>query len=186
MVASAGEPLSEASSWRRVAPEPGMPASLATVHPVTPNRPRRWPSPPRDAPSGLLHIWGSELSPHDQELLRTFANHDGPRPRAGAAAGTGRCAPSSLEEVDRLQRALVGAVSHDLRTPLATIKASASTLRDADADVSATRPPRVVGSSSTSQADRLDRLVTNLLDVPRVQAGALELRRTSRSVSSIS
>ena len=86
-----------------------------------------------------------------------------------------------LEEVDRLQRALVGAVSHDLRTPLATIKASASTLRNAAANVSGPERQELLALIET-QSDRLDRLVTNLLDVSRVQAGALEVRHEPISV----
>ena len=75
-------------------------------------------------------------------------------------------------------------MSHDLRTPLATIKASASTLRSADADV--THPDREeLLELIDNQSDRLDRLVTNLLDLSRVQAGALELRNEPIAVGDL-
>ena len=134
-------------------------------------------------PIGLLHIWGADLSRHDQELLHTFANHMAlALERAQLREQAMRT--ELLEEVDRLQRALVGAVSHDLRTPLATIKASASTLRSTEADVT---PPdsQELLELIDNQADRLDRLVTNLLDLSRVQAGALELRNEAIAVGDL-
>ncbi len=81
-----------------------------------------------------------------------------------------------LEEIDTLRRALVGAVSHDLRTPLATIKLSASALVESGASLS---PDDIkeLAELVDAQADRLDRLVSNLLDMTRIQSGALELRR---------
>jgi two-component system, OmpR family, sensor histidine kinase KdpD len=179
VVASAGDPLSEAE-LRRVAPAPGMPASLGVS--ATPDREqaRTVALTATGRPIGLLHIWGSELSPHDQDLLRTFAGQMAlALERAQLREQVLRT--ELLEEVDRLQRALVGAVSHDLRTPLATIKASASTLRDADADVALSDREELL-ELIDNQTDRLDRLVTNLLDMSRVQAGALELRNEPISV----
>jgi two-component system sensor histidine kinase KdpD len=81
-----------------------------------------------------------------------------------------------LEEIDTLRRALVGAVSHDLRTPLATIKLSASALVESGASLS---PDDIkeLAELVDAQADRLDRLVSNLLDMTRIQSGALEVRR---------
>ena len=77
-----------------------------------------------------------------------------------------------LEEVDRLRAALMGSVSHDLRTPLASIKASISDL--ADPDLRLSDEDRVTLLRTTEEeTDRLTRLVTNLLDMSRIQAGAL-------------
>ena len=134
-------------------------------------------------PIGLLHIWGAGLSRHDQELLHTFANHMAlALERAQLREQALRT--ELLEEVDRLQRALVSAVSHDLRTPLATIKASASTLRNADAAVARTDREELL-ELIDNQTDRLDRLVTNLLDLSRVQAGALELHNQPIAVGDL-
>ena len=65
-------------------------------------------------------------------------------------------------------------MSHDLRTPLASIKAAASTLlaRDLHLDPETTRQLHV---TIDEDVDRLNRLVTNLLAMSRLQAGAVEL-----------
>ena len=76
---------------------------------------------------------------------------------------------------DALKSALLDSVSHDLRTPLASIRAAAGTLMDADIEW----PPeqrREIAGSIDREAEWLNRLVTNLLDMSRVEAG--ELRPT--------
>jgi two-component system, OmpR family, sensor histidine kinase KdpD len=172
-VASAGAPLSNAE-LQRVAPAPGVPASLGSVTASRRDQGQTVALTATGRPIGLLHIWGADLSRHDQELLHAFANHMAlALERAQLREQAVRT--ELLEEVDRLQRALVGAVSHDLRTPLATIKASATTLRNTEADVALPDRDELL-ELIDSQTDRLDRLVTNLLDLSRVQAGALELR----------
>jgi two-component system sensor histidine kinase KdpD len=182
VVASAGEPLSE-SELRQIAPEPGIPATLGSSLPSRHEQAQTVALSAMGRPIGLLHIWGAGLSRHDQDLLHTFANHMAlALERAQLREQALRT--ELLEEVDRLQRALVSAVSHDLRTPLATIKASASTLRSPDAAV--TRPDREeLLELIDNQTDRLDRLVTNLLDLSRVQAGALELRNQPIAVGDL-
>ncbi|MHB8681371.1 MAG: sensor histidine kinase [Acidimicrobiales bacterium] len=81
-----------------------------------------------------------------------------------------------VEETERIQKALMGAVSHDLRTPLAAIKVSASTLLDPAAAVPSEDRDELLRTID-AQADRLSRLVTNLLDMSRVQAGVLSVER---------
>ncbi len=79
---------------------------------------------------------------------------------------------SILEQVDEQRAALLRSVSHDLRTPLATIRAVTSDLRaGADYD-DATRDDLLdlVGD----EAERLDRIVSNLLSLSRIEAGALQ------------
>ncbi|HUY22393.1 MAG TPA: ATP-binding protein [Acidimicrobiales bacterium] len=174
VVASAGEPISDAE-LRRVAPAPGVPTSLGAAGDGSRHdRAQTVALTATGRPVGLLRIRGAALSPHEQELLRTFTNHMAlTLERAQLREQALRT--ELLEEVDRLQRALVGAVSHDLRTPLATIKMSASTMRNPDVEVAPEQRAELL-ELIDSQADRLDRLVTNLLDLSRVQAGALELR----------
>jgi two-component system sensor histidine kinase KdpD len=70
-----------------------------------------------------------------------------------------------LREADRLKDALLASVSHDLRTPLTTIKALAAEMREQQADERA----YVI----EEEADRLNRLVTDVLDLSRIRAGAL-------------
>ncbi len=124
---------------------------------------------------GLLAVRGAPGSPAQQELLKAFANHLAlTLERASLREEALRA--RLLDEMEGLRRALVGAVSHDLRTPLATIKVSASTLVEAGASLSPD-DARELAELVDAQADRLDRLVSNLLDMTRVQAGALVLRR---------
>jgi two-component system, OmpR family, sensor histidine kinase KdpD len=73
---------------------------------------------------------------------------------------------------DALKSALLDSVSHDLRTPLASIRAAAGTLMDPEVEW----PPeqrREIAASIDQEADWLNRLVTNLLDMSRVEAGEL-------------
>ncbi len=126
-------------------------------------------------PVGLLALQGAAPGTEGEELLHAFANHLAlALERSQLQAQALRA--GVLEEVDRLRRGLVGAVSHDLRTPLATIKVATSALLDPDAPVPAPEARELLGLVE-GQADRLDRLVANLLDMSRIQAGALELRR---------
>ncbi len=83
-----------------------------------------------------------------------------------------------------LAKTLVAAVSHDLRAPLARIKASSSTLADPEIDIE----PQVRQSLAAMidrQADRLAELVQNLLDMSRIQAGVLQPRRGATSLPAL-
>lgn len=73
---------------------------------------------------------------------------------------------------DALKSALLDAVSHDLRTPLASIRAAAGTLMDPDVDWPVEQR-REIAASVDREADWLNRLVTNLLDMSRIDAGEL-------------
>jgi two-component system sensor histidine kinase KdpD len=86
----------------------------------------------------------------------------------------------ALAEGDRMRTALLRAVSHDLRTPLASIKASVSSLRQTDVHWSAEDETELLANIEQN-ADRLDALVGNLLDLSRLLAGSLEpfLRATA-------
>jgi two-component system sensor histidine kinase KdpD len=86
----------------------------------------------------------------------------------------------ALAEGDRMRTALLRAVSHDLRTPLASIKASVSSLRQTDVHWSPDDEAELLANIEQN-ADRLDALVGNLLDMGRIQAGSLEpfLRATA-------
>lgn len=80
-----------------------------------------------------------------------------------------------LEEVDEQRAGLLRAVSHDLRTPLSTIRAVATDLLDgADYD---TQTQRELLEAVAEEAERLDRLVANLLSMSRIEAGALRPER---------
>jgi two-component system sensor histidine kinase KdpD len=76
-----------------------------------------------------------------------------------------------LEQVDRQRCALLRSVSHDLRTPLATIRTATSELQASVVTDEAMREELL--ALVDDQAERLDRLVANLLDLSRIEAGAL-------------
>jgi two-component system, OmpR family, sensor histidine kinase KdpD len=78
-----------------------------------------------------------------------------------------------LQRTDALRAALLSSISHDLRTPLASIKASASSLLQEDVQWS---DEERLGFTLAieREADRLNRLVANLLDMSRIEGGALK------------
>jgi len=78
----------------------------------------------------------------------------------------------ALAEGNRMRTALLAAVSHDLRTPLASIKASVSSLRQTDVRWSPEDEADLLATIEQN-ADRLDALVGNLLDMSRLQTGSL-------------
>jgi two-component system sensor histidine kinase KdpD len=134
-------------------------------------------------PVGLLAMSGAPLDRHQWELLRTYAN------QAASALERSRLRGQALrtellEEVDRWRDALMSAVSHDLRTPLASVKTAVSTLRRSGVTLSPDDQQELLELIET-QSDNLARLVTNLLDMTRIQSGALELRREVGPVSDV-
>lgn len=88
-----------------------------------------------------------------------------------------------LEQIDEQRAALLRSVSHDLRTPLATIRAVASDLRDGVVYDDETRLELL--SSVCDEAERLDRLVGNLLSMSRIEAGALKPDRQAVDVDEL-
>ena len=74
---------------------------------------------------------------------------------------------------DALKSALLDSVSHDLRTPLASIRATAGNLADPTMDLSAAAV-REAAETIDGEAQRLDRLVTSVLDLSRIESGALQ------------
>jgi two-component system sensor histidine kinase KdpD len=119
-----------------------------------------------------LVLIGGALNIDDQSVLRAFADQlslalEGRRLRADAET------VASLAQANALRTALLQAVSHDLRTPLASIKASVSGLLQSD--VAFSNEDRIsLLRNIDGASDRLDRLVVNLLDMSRLQAGAVE------------
>ena len=79
----------------------------------------------------------------------------------------------ALAEGNRMRTALLAAVSHDLRTPLASIKASVSSLRQTDVTWSPADQADLLATIEQN-ADRLDALIGNLLDMSRLHTGSLQ------------
>ena len=181
LAATAGTPLSE-DELHRLSVSTGTPVAMAGASPAQ-DEIQAVSLTASGTPIGLLALRGLPEKRADAELLGAFANHLSlALERAQLQEQALRT--QLLEEIDRLRRSLVGAVSHDLRTPLATIKVSASTLLDPDARVDDADARELLGLIDL-QADRLDRLVANLLDMTRIQSGALELRREPVSVADL-
>jgi two-component system sensor histidine kinase KdpD len=115
------------------------------------------------------------LTPEQQQLLQAFASQAAlALERVQTATASQRRALS--RETEKLQGAVLNSISHDLRTPLASVSGALSTLLDGDVQHDElTR--RSLLETAKEGADRLTRLVTNLLDMTRVEAGALSLRK---------
>jgi two-component system, OmpR family, sensor histidine kinase KdpD len=119
----------------------------------------------------------------ERRVLATFAN------QAALAVEQGqqeeqRNRAHALQETDRLRTALLNSVSHDLRTPLASIKASASSLLDGEVQWSPAEREEFLTTINT-EVDRLTRLVHNLLDMSRIEAGALSPTLTETTLSEL-
>lgn len=181
VVASAGDPFSE-EELAALASSSGSPVDLGTTKAGRDELRAVSLSTP-EHPIGLLVLHEGAEAGQDRELLRTFASHMAMALERAQLRQTA-LRVGMLQEVDRLRRSLVSAVSHDLRTPLATIKVAVSSLRAPGASMPETERQEMLGLVE-AQADRLDRLVTNLLDMSRLQAGVLEPRHQSVSVASI-
>ena len=118
---------------------------------------------------------GGRFTPDDERMLTTFADQVAlAMERARLTEEATRAAV--LEQSDQLKSAMLAAVSHDLRTPLAAIKASASTLLDPGVDWPASTRTELLHGIEV-ETDRLTLMVSNLLDLSRIEGGALKPQR---------
>jgi two-component system sensor histidine kinase KdpD len=121
--------------------------------------------------------------PDDRQLLDTFTGLIASALERTQLADEARRARLRAE-TEHLRNALLSSVSHDLRTPLGVITGATSVLLD-----ESTKPDeatqRDLIQTAHDEADRLSRLVRNLLDMTRLEAGALKIRKTPESVEEI-
>lgn len=152
--------------WRRIASSgsepPDTPAHADTVVPVE--------------AGGLLALTGRTLAPTDQHVLSAFTA------QATAALERRRLAESAAEAAvlhaaDKMRTALLAAVSHDLRAPLAAARAAVGTLADPELTLITSDRTELLEIADDSLA-HLTHLVEDLLDMSRLQAGALSPRMT--------
>ena len=87
-------------------------------------------------------------------------------------------------EAERMRSAILSSVSHDLRTPLATISGAASSLAEGREELNAVAR-QDLARSICREADRLDRLLKNLLDMTQLEAGAVRLNKEWHSLDEI-
>jgi len=127
-----------------------------------------------DTRIGVLHIGprddGTPYSPAEERLILTLANHAAVVLARDALAQEAAQA-AALKEADLLKDSLLSLVSHELRSPLAAIKASATGLLQPEADWAKPDREAALGGIN-AEADRLSTVVGNLLDLSRLQAGA--------------
>jgi two-component system sensor histidine kinase KdpD len=113
----------------------------------------------------------SITDPDDRLVVRAFADQLANAVRRSELSATETQA-RTLAEIDQFRTALLRAVSHDLRTPLAAIKAAASSLEQDDVDWPDEARKEFI-ATIVEEGDRLDRIIANLLDASRLEAGVL-------------
>jgi len=131
----------------------------------------------------ILALRGRPLPASDRRVLSAFAAY------AAVALEQGRLTEAAeaarpIAEADRVRTALLAAVSHDLRTPLASAKAAVTSLRSHDVEWDDEDEGELLATADES-LDRLARLVDNLLDMSRLQAGALAVHPKPADLSEI-
>ncbi|HKG52958.1 MAG TPA: DUF4118 domain-containing protein, partial [Anaerolineales bacterium] len=126
---------------------------------------------------GEIRLWRAEpsISLSEKRLFQTFASQGAlALERAWLAQADSRA--QVLEESDQLKSAILSSVSHELRTPLSTIKAAASSLRSGEVSWDSPARDELI-SAIDDEADHLNLLVGNLLDMSRIESGALKPKR---------
>jgi len=143
---------------------------------------------PLQTPRGMIgeiRIWraNAPFDATDIRLLQTFANQAClalERTRLTLAENRARV----LEESDRLKSSLLSSVSHEFRTPLATIKASVTALHS-ETDVLDPEASGELLDAIEEETDHLNLLVGNLLDMSRIESGVLQPKRSWNELSEI-
>jgi len=174
----AGEPRSpdmrrDPSKWRVAASVGGQPSFSPSEGDV---------DVPVDDDLALV-LEGHTLAAADQRVVEAFAAQAAIALRQERLAAQAAAA-EPLVEVDRVRTALLQAVSHDLRTPLTSAKAAIGSLRSPDVDF-AEPDRRELLAAADESLDKLTRLVDNLLDMSRMQAGALGIATQPTSAAEV-
>jgi two-component system sensor histidine kinase KdpD len=182
IAATAGEVIGDVERAAALGPV-GSTQAMALVGAASDGDVRRVALTAVQRPVGQLVVAGATLSAFERQLLGTFANE------AALAIERSQLREQALradllEEVDRWRSAMVGAVSHDLRTPLASIKAAVSTLRAPGLTLSGADHTELLATIE-DQSDHLAMLVANLLDMARLEAGTLALRSEPHVLASV-
>ncbi|MBV9749770.1 MAG: sensor histidine kinase KdpD [Acetobacteraceae bacterium] len=138
-------------------------------------------------PAGVIGIDRDEpgpmLTPEQQRLLSALADQAGLAvERINLVRDVDRARLAA--ESDRLRSALLTSISHDLRTPLASIMGSASSLTSAGIDLDA-EERRELARTIQEEAERLNRFIGNLLDMTRLESGPLQPSGTLADLSDV-
>ncbi len=134
---------------------------------------------------GEIRIWYlvEKLLPEEERLLQTFASQ-GVLALDRAALIDSETRARVLEESDRLKTAILSSVSHELRTPLASIQAAATSLYNPNMTLEP-EARNELQSILLEETDHMTQLVGNLLNMSRIEAGALKLQRQWNSFAEI-
>jgi two-component system sensor histidine kinase KdpD len=161
--ASRDSPDSSVRSWTTIAcagfRPPETPAEASVALPLTDRE--------------VLGLRGPGLTAEDRDILAAFAAQLATALETDRLLGEAAEA-GSLARANDLRSALLAAVSHDLRTPLASIKAAASGLLS-DQLTFGPEETRILLQTIDEESDRLSRLVENLLDMSRLETGSMDV-----------
>ena len=124
-----------------------------------------------------------QLTPEQRRLLEAFASQAAVAIERVLLAEEARRA-HLLQATEKLQSALLNSISHDLRTPLASITGALSSLLDEEVDLDETTR-RSLAETAREEAERLNRLVGNLLDMTRLESGALRVAQEACDVQDL-
>jgi two-component system sensor histidine kinase KdpD len=132
------------------------------------------------------HDDGQFLSPDQRELLAGFDNLAALAIERAQLNQQARQA-EILQTTEKLQAALLNSISHDLRTPLSTVSGAISSLLEAEqAGEKLERATRLdLLENADEEADRLNQLVGNLLDMTRLEAGTMRVRKRLSDVQDV-
>jgi two-component system sensor histidine kinase KdpD len=123
------------------------------------------------------------LSPEQRLTLAAFANQSALALERASLSEQARQA-ELLRATESLQTALLNSISHDLRTPLVSITGALSSL-DEDSGILNESARRALIENARGEADRLNRLVGNLLNMTRIESGAIKLRLESEDIQDV-
>lgn len=132
---------------------------------------------------GLLRDRGQLLTPDERRLLDALIDQTALAVERAQLAERIEEAQAHAQ-ADKLRAAMLNSLSHDLRTPLASILGAASALRRYP-DLHDARQREELLGTVQDEAERLDRFVANLLDISRLEAGALRQRQEVLDVSDV-
>jgi two-component system sensor histidine kinase KdpD len=122
----------------------------------------------------ILAIWAPSIEPEIEQALRVIAGQFSAALESAELRET-RIRLDILQQIDEWRSSLLRTVSHDLLTPLAGIKTAMSTLEEFH-DALEPSDRKLLVTTSLAQADRSIQLVTDLLNMTRIEAGAFELQ----------
>ncbi len=130
---------------------------------------------------------GVELTIEQEQLLGAYADLAAVAIEGiqlGEEAQSAQVLSRALRDTEKLQTALINSISHDLRTPLVSIIGVLSSLQEEGMSLDDAAKKNML-QVAREEAERLNRLITNLLDVSRIEAGAMKITRQPSDVQDL-